>query len=464
MRHRPWAGNRARPGLAHRALPTVSEAQMRFGPKKWFRRRRTGIGVVVLVVVAAGIGAGITALVTSNSSSATPAITTTTSVQTVSTGTITKTVSSSGTVEPAQTADLNFASAGRVTAVDVTVGQTVTDGQTLATIDDSTLAATLAQAQATLANDQAQLSPTRTTAPRRPRSLRTKPRSPRPKHRSPARRPRLNDATLTSTIAGTVAAINLTVGQQVSGTGHPRPLRRPDRPVSTGSGSAASSFGASASDSASSSSTSSSSSSTAQIEVVSTGTYIVNATVDSSDVSQVKVGDQATLTGTGATADVFGTVASIGLLATTTSGVSSFPVVIDVTGSPSGLYGGATATVSIITEELQDVIVVPTTAIHYSGDSTTVTLDSDGKKVTRAVTIGAASGTDTQVTSGLAVGDKIYVTEISFRGAGGATRTGGAGLLAVPVPVGGLRRWRRLRRRGWRFRRRRRLRWGGFGG
>ncbi len=56
---------------------------------------------------------------------------------------------------------------------------------------------------------------------------------------------------------------------------------------------------------------------------------------------------------------------------------------------------------SIITEELQDVVVVPTTAIHYSGNDTTVTLDSGGKKVTRPVTIGAASGGNTQVTSGL---------------------------------------------------------------
>ena len=56
-----------------------------------------------------------------------------------------------------------------------------------------------------------------------------------------------------------------------------------------------------------------------------------------------------------------------------------------MTGSPTGLYGGSSATVSIITEELQDVVVVPTAAIHYSGNDTTVTLDSDGKKVSRAV-------------------------------------------------------------------------------
>lgn len=137
------------------------------------------------------------------------------------------------------------------------------------------------------------------------------------------------------------------------------------------------------------------------------------------------VGDQATITVSGSTTPVYGTVASVGLLATTTSGVSTFPVVVDVTGSPSGLYGGSSATVSIITEELQDVIVVPTAAIQYSGNDTTVELDSGGKKTAQVVVIGAASGGDTQVTSGLSVGDKIYVTEVTFRGATGArTRTG----------------------------------------
>jgi multidrug efflux pump subunit AcrA (membrane-fusion protein) len=165
--------------------------------------------------------------------------------------------------------------------------------------------------------------------------------------------------------------------------------------------------------------------------VVSTGSYIVNGTVDATDVGQVNVGDQATLTGTGASANVYGTVASVGLLATTTSGVSSFPVVIDVTGSPSGLYGGASATISIVTLELHGVIVVPTTAIHYSGNNTTVTVDSDGSKVSRTVTIGAASGSDTQVTSGLAVGDKIYVTEITFKGGlGTGSRGSGSSLFS----------------------------------
>jgi multidrug efflux pump subunit AcrA (membrane-fusion protein) len=407
---------------------------MRSGTKTWFRRRSI-LAVVALVVVGAGIGAGVTTLLTSKSSSAAPTITTTTSVQTVSTGTITKTVSSSGTIEPASTADLNFGSSGKVTAVKVSVGQTVTAGQALATIDDASLSASLAQAQATLASDQAQLSSDQSDSASSAQIASDNAQIASAETQVTSAQTSLNDATLTSTIAGTVAAVNLTVGQQVTGSSASSGASSSGSSASGSSSLGASSTGTSAASpsasSSSSSSSSTSSSSSAQIEVVSTGSYIVNGTVDATDVGQVNVGDQATLTGTGASANVYGTVASVGLLATTTSGVSSFPVVIDVTGSPSGLYGGASATISIVTQELQGVIVVPTTAIHYSGNNTTVTVDSDGSKVSRTVTIGAASGSDTQVTSGLAVGDKIYVTEITFKGGlGTGSRGSGSSLFS----------------------------------
>lgn len=164
--------------------------------------------------------------------------------------------------------------------------------------------------------------------------------------------------------------------------------------------------------------------------MVSTGSYIVNASVTSASVSQILAGDQATISVSGSTTPVYGTVGSIGLLASTSSGVSSFPVVIDVTGSPAGLFGGSSANVTITTKELQNVIVVPTNAISYSGGATTVMLDSGGKKVPQNVTIGTASGGQTQIVSGLSVGQKIYVTSVSFRsplGTSGRTGTGGFG-------------------------------------
>jgi macrolide-specific efflux system membrane fusion protein len=394
--------------------------------KRWLKRKSTIAGAVVVVVAAAGVG---TWLATSNSS-ASPLVTTTTSVQTIATGTITKTVASSGTLEPANQANLDFGASGRVTAVNVTAGQTVTAGQALATVDSTSLAAALAEAQATLANDQALLSSDQSAGASAAQIASDQANMASTQTQVTNAQTSLADATLTSTISGTVASVNLSVGQQVSGSSS----SSSSSSTATGSTSGGSSFSAggaagglssTSASSASSSSSSSSSSSTAQVVVVSTGSYIVNASVNSTQVGELKVGDQVTITVSGSTAPVYGTVGSIGLLATTTSGVSSFPVVIDVTGSPAGLYGGSSATVSIITEELQDVVVVPTTAIKYSGNATTVSLDSDGKKVTRDIDIGAASGGDTQVTSGLSVGDKVYVTQVTFHGGlGTGTRAG----------------------------------------
>jgi membrane fusion protein, macrolide-specific efflux system len=390
--------------------------------RKWFTRRPAIITAAVIVVLAAGAGIWLA----TSSSSATPLISSTTTVQKVSTGTITQTVSSSGTIQPAQQASLNFGQSGRVTAVDVSAGQTVTAGQALATIDTTSLAASLAQAQANLANDQAQLTTDEADSASSAQIASDQAGILVAQNQVTNAQTALGQAALTSTIAGTVASISLTVGQQVTGSssssGSGTTSASSSASSTTGSSGGGSntgggtSSGLGASSSTASSTSSASSSSTAQVVVVSTGSYLVDATVDSTQVGQLKVGDQATITVSGSTTPVYGTVGSIGLLASTTSGVASFPVVVDVTGSPSGIYGGSSATLSITTEELQDVVVVPTAAIHYSGNDTTVLVDSDGTKVTKTVQIGAASGGDTQITSGLSAGDKVYVTEVTFHG------------------------------------------------
>ncbi|HEY2705879.1 MAG TPA: biotin/lipoyl-binding protein [Candidatus Dormibacteraeota bacterium] len=73
-------------------------------------------------------------------------------------GTVTQTISLSGSLAPVGETDLDFGSSGRVTAVDVHPGQAVTAGQALATIDPAALQAALTQAQATLSSAQARLS------------------------------------------------------------------------------------------------------------------------------------------------------------------------------------------------------------------------------------------------------------------------------------------------------------------
>src|SRR6478736_8980272 len=78
--------------------------------------------------------------------------------------TMEKSVSGSGTLTPTVQQDVSFDVSGTVTSVPVAVGQTVTAGQTLATVDTLQLEADLLQAKATLATAQAKLSDATGTA------------------------------------------------------------------------------------------------------------------------------------------------------------------------------------------------------------------------------------------------------------------------------------------------------------
>jgi multidrug efflux pump subunit AcrA (membrane-fusion protein) len=80
----------------------------------------------------------------------------------VSSGTVTDSVSSSGSLVPTQQLNLGFKTPGTLTAVNVKVGDVVSAGQVLARLDTTPLQLALQQAQAQLAAAQAQLSSTET--------------------------------------------------------------------------------------------------------------------------------------------------------------------------------------------------------------------------------------------------------------------------------------------------------------
>jgi hypothetical protein len=149
----------------------------------------------------------------------------------------------------------------------------------------------------------------------------------------------------------------------------------------------------------------------------------VQASVDASGVGLIKAGNQAVITVGNSTQNVFGTVSSVGIVATTTSGVASFPVMVAVTGSPAGVYPGATANLQIVYKQLSDVLLVPTLAINRSNGATTVLVPNGSKQVRRTITTGASSGGQTQVLSGLTEGQQVLVAVPT--GTGGAG-TGGA--------------------------------------
>ena len=193
--------------------------------------------------------------------------------------------------------------------------------------------------------------------------------------------------------------------------------------------------------------------------VIGTDSYIVNTTVDDTQIGQIATGDQVDITPTGSTTPVFGTVGSISLIGSQSSNVTTFPVVVDVTGNPTGLYAGSSADVSIIVKQLNDVTEVPTGAISYgtNGQATVTEVTSGGAHVVKDVTVGAAENGETQITGGVTAGDKVLEREVTFRapgggagglfGGAGARRPGtGAASDASAAAAARRLRWRRCRR------------------
>ena len=318
-------------------------------PKALALRGRTRIvGIAATVLVVGGVGVWLATRSSSPDSAAPTLVSATTS-------TIRQSVSATGTVQPASRADLSFAVSGTVTSLPVAVGDSVKVGTTLATVNSAELqsAVTLAQANVTAIQDQ--LTAQQAAGSSALQIASTQAQLADATGKLTDARAALTAASMTSTVAGTVAQVNIAIGDKV-------------RAVAASSPS-----------SASSATGASSSSSSAQIVVISTTSWVVEASVGSPDLPQLKKGLQAEITPTGSTTKVFGTVASVGIIASSSSsGSASFPVTIAVTGSPKGLYAGGVASVSITVKQVENVLTVPTGAVHTEQNETVVHQMSNG--------------------------------------------------------------------------------------
>ena len=363
---------------------------------------------------------------------------------TASIGTIRQAVSATGTIEPKTVDDLSFTSGGQVTAVNVALGQQVTAGQVLATISSAALQSAVASAQATVASAKARLATDQAAGASNAQLDADSANITVAETQLADAQAALAGATLTAPIDGTVTAVNVTVGQQLGNSG--QATAGSGSSSGQGSGNTGSGSGNTGAGSGSSGSGATSSSSTAAIQVISTGSYLVNASVDSTDIALVKKGNQVLITPAGASANVFGLVSSVGIVATTTSGVASFPVVVEVTGSPPGLYAGATASLQIVYKQLTDVLVVPALAVNRSGGTSYVLVPDGESRVRRDVVTGVSSGGLTEIVSGLSEGDVVLVavptgntgsTGTGGNGTGNGTTGGGIGNRGGTVPGAG---------------------------
>jgi multidrug efflux pump subunit AcrA (membrane-fusion protein) len=150
------------------------------------------------------------------------------------------------------------------------------------------------------------------------------------------------------------------------------------------------------------------------VVVVGPGGYEVVAGVPVADVGQVKPGEDAVIRPDGTDSDLGGKVASIGLNPSTNGSTTTYPVVIGLSGSPSGLRNGASATVKITLDQRTAVLAVPTSAVRTvaGGALHVVTLVAGSTRSTVPVGVGAVGPDLTEVTSGLQEGQTVALADL----------------------------------------------------
>ncbi len=149
----------------------------------------------------------------------------------------------------------------------------------------------------------------------------------------------------------------------------------------------------------------------------------VIANVDEADIGGVKVGQRVTFTVDAYPNDTFeGSVTQVRQEATTTNNVVTYEVVISAPNQNLKLKPGLTANVNIYTEEIKNVLSVPSKALRYTPEKETVggrkiqdisnaknkvwTLERN-MLVAHKVTIGSTDGIHTQILSGIKKGAKV---------------------------------------------------------
>lgn len=353
------------------------------------RRPRLGALNLSLLVVLLGLGGGGAWLVLDTADTSGDASTSTAQAQHTD---VTSTVAADGTVGPNDSADVDFDTDGTISRIPVDVGDQVNIGDPLAYVSNRAAGQELIAAKADLraakANREAVEEETEdndddgvaataeiSDEERDQKRLEAKANVEQAELSVLQAQESMDDLVLRAPVAGTITAINGTVGSATNG--------------------------------ADSDSDSGGDSTFATISDLSS--WIVECDFSEADVAKVKEGDEVEITFGAIPNETFtGKVRDIDLSATTSENVTTYGVEVEVLNAPAELRDGTSASVTVITASATNVLAVPTSSVttDAQGEST-VKLVKDGKSTSRTVQIGIKGDTYTEIKSGLSVGDVV---------------------------------------------------------
>ena len=294
--------------------------------------------------------------------------------ETVQKGTVRETVSVTGTLKPVEYADLSFQAIGVVDAIQIKEGDVVKKGDTLATLDRTTLQSKLNAARIAAAKA---VEDERLARREKVKSEELKAR----KLLSEAAREdvrtllsQFDEYALTAPFDGVVTRIDLRVGETATIGGD-------------------------------------------VLRIVRDPKLEIEARVPESDIVKLSVGMSAQAAFDALTSsDVFGTkVTSMDTVSTVVQDVVSYKTLFTLDNQDSRLKDGMTTDVDIVTGERTGVLILPFRALSTSGDTTTVQViqpDGSQKKVEVKTGLEGDEGT-VEILSGLREGDQVVITTVA---------------------------------------------------
>ena len=166
--------------------------------------------------------------------------------------------------------------------------------------------------------------------------------------------------------------------------------------------------------------------------VVTAAQPLISVTLTELDIPKVKSGDKATITFTSQpNVSYTGTVMSVDTVGAVASGVTSYPVIIELDAPATNILPNMTAQANIITMTKENVLLVPSAAVQTVAGATQVRVVKNGAVSTVPVTVGEASDTETEITSGLSEGDTVVTSA--------PTTTSGSSQSSIFSTLGGAR-------------------------
>ncbi|MEU4619246.1 efflux RND transporter periplasmic adaptor subunit [Actinoplanes sp. NPDC023801] len=316
-------------------------------------------------------------------------------------GTVTRTVSAGGSVVSAATATATFGTPGTVTAIPVKVGQEVKAGALLAKVDPADAKRDLDLARADLAAAQDALGRARAAGTDTGNAANAVTEAQLAVDEAEAA---VAGTQLIAPMAGTVVAVNGTLGG--------------------------------------SSVVSAQDSSGGFVDLADLKKLQITAAFSEADATELKEGQSATVVWNALqNAETTGQVVAVDPTATGSAGgrggtedAVTYGVTVSLPNPPDGAKPGQTVTVSVVTGSVDNAVMINSAAVTANGNRRTVTvLDSAGKQESRQVQVGLEGDDATQITSGLASGERVVLPIAGTTNRAGTGPRGGGGF----APPGG---------------------------